>query len=461
MNDTMYKATVKVKAGITRDYTLDFQVIGKDNLKDVVGKDAVSTILKEYNYDYDEPIPCNLRDKFEFVVDGVVWNTYKYPVWEPEKVESESEFLEKCKYTASMFKHVYGEQMDLAMDYLTVEFMNPIQPLPIQILYSSENETGKTTILNHRNWIYGKNSVIIDSATFDDKFNGLVVGKNVVGIDEGKLKDAAAMEKIKMRVTAKTIPFRAMRKTAVEIVNFGKYFLTTNRADFAKIEDEDRRFWVIHVPSITKENFDANFEDKIKSEIPYLIGFIKYRWENRFKTDLPNDLSKMKTPKKVNRLWFHKDQYTTKILEKIVIDSRTFAAKTFLDTIIEWFDKLNSIAQHSTDADKVWEIHANVMQLKNNLFSKDYDIKTTTLRNVLERELGIKVVMNDSGIATKNQNYKNYIEVFNGEVEGHVSEIYRRNVYCLKYAELVKLRDGNDYNKYGEITGVTQTETKM
>ena len=72
-----------------------------------------------------------------------------------------------------------------------------------------------------------------------------------------------------------------------------------------------------------------------------------------------------------------------------------------------------------------------------------------------------KNVLKSRTIKSTFQNYKNYIEVFNGEVEGHVSEIYRRNVYCLKYAELVKLRDGNDYNKYGEITGVTQTETKM
>lgn len=462
VDDTFYKVTAKIVRGLDKkEYYLDFKSVNKDNLKDVIGKGGTESILKNFNYDYADPIPFNLRSEFEFVIDGVIWNSYNYPIWDEIDVKDEKSLEDLCPMTMKLHRQIYGEKyLKTALDYFTVEFMNPMQPLPIQVLFSPENETGKSTYINHRKWIYGNNAAVIDSGTFDDKFNGLVVAKNFVGIDEGKLKDEAAYEKIKTRVTSPTMPHRAMRKTAVEVTNFAKYFLTTNRYDFAKLDAHDRRFWVTKVEPMKDSDYVDGFDGKLIKEIPYFLGFTKVRWRERMNPKMKG-LMRMDTPIKEKRLWFHHNKYKTNIFDKVVRSGRTFAAKTILDVFIEWFDRLNDFARGEPGySDVVLDIYANIAQIKDGLFKNDFELKTTTIRNAMEREFGLSVVMSADGETPKNQSYLNYIECYDSynKIYTKPKQIKRRNVYHIKYVDLVEMRDGGSINNYGEVTGVSQGE---
>lgn len=445
----IYKATAQLSTirgeGGVRKYFIHFVEVGKDFVKDIRGAEFVKEIYKKYNYDYEYPVPCNLRDKFEFVVDGVIWNSYKCPVYIEKEPIDENDLEQKCPKTLQLFRHIYQENFQLALDYMVVEFMYPTHPLPVQVLYSRENNTGKSTVLFHRREVYGKNAIVIDSGTFEDKFNAPISFKNFIGIDEGKLRGENSMEKIKSLVTSPTIQYRAMRKAAIEIPNFSKWAIATNKDNFAKLDLEDSRFWVIKVP-LLKTEYEPDFMYQLKKEIPYWIGFLKKRWENRFKGE---GIFRMRTPRPLSRLWFLEDQYSTDELAKMKRASRSIASKNFLEDILEWFDKYNE-ANYDR---KKYTILANVKQLKDQFYKYDNKINTTVLQNILERDLVLKIKINSKG-KPLNCYYENVFDT----TPIH-TKIRRRNVYELNYFDLIYMRDGIDVRKETlEQNGDTQKE---
>ncbi len=432
---TIYKATAQlssIRGGKgNRHYFISFVEVGKDFVKDVETLQLVKEIYQKYNYDYEYPVPCNIKEDYEFVVDGVIWNSYKCPSTNYITVKGDVDLEAKCPKTMQLFRHIYRDSLQLAIDFMTVEFMFPTHPLPAQILYSRENNTGKTTILLHRKAVYGKNATIIDSGTFEDKFNAPIAFKNFIGIDEGKLKGDGSLEKFKALVTNPTIQHRAMRKSAVEVPNFGKWALATNKDNFAKLDLEDSRFWVIKVPKL-QTKYEPNFMNKLKAEVPYWTGFLKKRWENRFNG---KGMFHMQTPEPLSRLWFAEDQYSTSELAKMKRASRSMASKDFLDDIIEWFDKYND--KHFDT--RKYEFCANIKQLKEQFYNFNQKITTTVLKNILERDLNLVILKTKDG-RTLNHSYT---DVFDNNAFGN-NKIRRRNVYKFDYFELTMLRDGDD-----------------
>lgn len=431
----IYKATVKL-AGLRnvsdgkREYFIDFVEVPKEFVKDVTGdKGFVEDIYRMYNCDYEYPIPCNVREDYEFIIDGVIWNSYSRPIHDGKVVKDDADLEKKCPTTLTLLRHIYGDSLMLAIDYMTVEFMNPTQPLPVQVLFSRENNTGKTTILNHKRMIYGRNATIIDSGTFDEKFNAPVVGKNFVGIDEGKLNGEASVEKLKAMVTNPTVQYRAMRKSAVEVPNFGKWAIATNKFNWAKLDKEDSRFWVIKVPVI-QQKYDPNFESKLEDEIPHWVYFLQQRWEQ--KTGMGTGMFKMSTPKKLSRLWFLEKQYSTQALEDTKRASRSLDAKAFLDEVIDWFETRNTALP--TD-DKFRQCHVIPKLLRDNLPFLPIRITTPVIKNILEHDLSLKPIMNKNGTGLANFRFTNY---FNEQLPKKQST----GVYLLNYDDLVFMRDG-------------------
>jgi len=449
----IYKATVKLSSmrndnNTKRDYYVDFIEVPKEFVKDVTGQsDFVKDIYQHYNYDYEYPIPCNMKSQYDFVIDGLIWNSYMCPVQVGKPVKNDLDLEKKCPTTLKLFRHIYGDSLMMAIDYMTVEFMNPVQPLPVQVLFSRENNTGKTTVLSHRRLIYGRNATIIDSGTFDEKFNAPVVGKNFVGIDEGKLKEEASVEKLKAMVTNPTVQFRAMRKSAVEVPNFGKWAIATNKFNWAKLDKEDSRFWVIKVPVI-EDQYDPTFERKLEAEIPHWIGFLEQRWKIREDRSQPESLMKMRFWKKLSRLWLLEKEYSTSALEDTKRASRSLDAKSFLDEIIEWFEKRN---QSLGEPDKIRQMYTIPKLLRDNLHMLHQRITTPVIKNILEHDLSIKPEMNKAQTGLANFRFTNFFD-------DHRSKIQRTGVYLLNYDDLVFMRDGI---KVSEAETIEEDEDSM
>lgn len=426
-------------------YMLDFIKVPKEFLKEInkVPKKGdggfVQDIYVNYNYDTDLPMPWNLQEDFQFVVKGTIWNSYNYPPNKHKEVSTEDELRKRCPATLQLFEHIYRDDLMLGLDYATVEFMNPTQKLPAQILFSVENKTAKSTILNQRKFLYGSNGEVIDSTTFDDKFNEIIVGKNFIGIDEGKLKDEMAMEKIKMRITSPTIPYRAMRESARNVPNFGKWFIATNKENFGNISDEDSRFWMIQCYKLDVE-YDPKFDSKLMAEVPYWIGFLKYRWEHRLDAEVAG-LMKMESPKSKDRLWFSEDHYTTDILRKVKRFNKSPRCKEFLDELIDWFQNYNN-KMEANNLPTIKFVEGTASLFRDNLPRLNKLISATDIKRMLEIELGFNVEMKDGVILQLTFVNRFYEDQFSSKA--HTDR--KRNVFKIYYSDIVKIRDGEDIN---------------
>ena len=134
--------------------------------------------------------------------------------------------------------------------------------------------------------LFGCNAVILNISQYSQQFNGLFASKLTIGIDETVISETFIKERLKQDSTANTIQLRKMHQEHQNLPFYGKFTLCTNREDdFAKLDEEDLRFWVRKVGKI--DGFDPDFESKIKEEIPYFLYFLLNR-----EMSVPNPLSR-------------------------------------------------------------------------------------------------------------------------------------------------------------------------
>lgn len=211
-----------------------------------------------------------------------------------------------------LFKHIFGEQLDIGYDRYSLLVRNPHQLQPILVVTSREQGTGKTTLLFFDSLLFGCNAVILNVSQYSQQFNCLFASKLTIGIDETVISESFIKERLKQDSTAKNIQLRKMHTEHQTLPFYGKFTLCTNReTDFATLEEEDMRFWVRKVGRI--EDFDPDFETKIAEEMPHFLHFLLHR-----------DLA---TPKPLSRQWFSREQLYTDALENVLTNSRTDCAK--------------------------------------------------------------------------------------------------------------------------------------
>lgn len=215
-----------------------------------------------------------------------------------------------------------GDQFTVALDYLTLQFQRPMQSLPVPILVSKEQETGKTTFLNWLREIYGSNATILNNQQFQMQFNSHYISKFIIGLDEGFLdvEKKAEKEKLKQLATAKEVFLERKGIDLKKFPYYGKLIICSNDADKVMgMDDEDRRWFVVKVPKLSKDEKDPFLEDKIKAEIPAWLDFIK---------------SRQVFHKKETSLWFRTEYIITEQFLKVVE-----VTKSRIDQVVENFLK--------------------------------------------------------------------------------------------------------------------------
>jgi hypothetical protein len=134
------------------------------------GKSFLSSIPK---YDGFCFVPGHLDYKRQI---GRFYNSYHPFVHQPEPGHP--------TLTLVFLTHVFGEQLDLGLDYLKILLLHPTQMLPILCLVSTERNTGKTTFLNFLKAIFGDNMTINSNEDFRSNFNAEWARKLLIGVDE-------------------------------------------------------------------------------------------------------------------------------------------------------------------------------------------------------------------------------------------------------------------------------------
>ncbi|MFV5695436.1 primase-helicase family protein [Flavobacterium sp. LB3P122] len=205
-------------------------------------------------------------------------------------------------HTLTFLSHIFGEQLDLGIDYLQLLYLKPTQILPILCLISKERSTGKSTFLKWLKEIYEYNLTFLTNSDFTSNFNSDWSSKLLICIDEVLFKTDELTERIKYLSTTNTHKTEAKGKDKKEASFFGKFILcSNNETSFIKIDADEIRFWIIKVNRYQKE--DVNFLKKLTDEIPAFLHFLTNR--------------KLSTENQ-SRMWFTPQQIKTKALQKLV-----------------------------------------------------------------------------------------------------------------------------------------------
>lgn len=211
-----------------------------------------------------------------------------------------------------LFEHIFGEHIDFGFDYYSLLLTRPKQLLPIIVLVSEEQGTGKSTLLLFNGFLIGANAVILNVSQYSQQFNGVYAAKLIIGIDETVISEQFIKERLKQDSTATSIQLRKMHSEHQTLPFYGKFILCTNREkDFAKLEKADMRFWVRKVVKI--EKFDADFNKKLQDEVPAFAYFLLNR--------------ELSVPAPLSRMWFAPEQLKTDALDAVVANSISDCAK--------------------------------------------------------------------------------------------------------------------------------------
>ena len=215
---------------------------------------------------------------------------------------SKSPLEGKIINTLEFLSHIFGEQLELGLDYLQLIYLKPTQILPILCLVSKERSTGKSTFLKWLKEIFEYNLTFLTNSDFTSNFNSDCSSKLLICIDEVLFKTDELTERIKYLSTTNTHKTEAKGKDKKEASFFGKFILcSNNETSFIKIDADEIRFWIIKVNRYKKE--DVNFLKKLTDEIPAFLHFLTTR--------------KLSTENQ-SRMWFTPEQIKTAALQKLV-----------------------------------------------------------------------------------------------------------------------------------------------
>lgn len=220
---------------------------------------------------------------------------------------------------------IIGDQFTVALDYLTILLRHPKNMLPVPILVSPENGTGKSTMLKYLQVIFGSNMCILGNDQFKMKFNGHYITKYIIAIDEGFLEvdKKAEKERLKQLVTADAVFLENKGMNVRKVNYYGKLWISSNDADrVMKIDDGESRWFVVRVPVIKPEDRDPDLEMKLKLEVEAFLHFLYHRTIHHPRTD---------------RLWFKPEHFITEQFKIIVETTKNRIDRVFEDWIREQF----------------------------------------------------------------------------------------------------------------------------
>ena len=324
--------------------------------KEAITLDHTSSILTHIPRFDDFCIDPN-NTRFEQSIDSF-FNLYAEFTHKPHPTPVTAD---QIPASLTLMQHIFGEQYEMGLQYMKLLYERPRQALPVLSLLSSERQTGKTTFINWINMIFGDNYVLIDPGELGKEFNSIYANKNIIAIDETVIERTTIGEKLKSLATAKSISVNQKHIANYMIPFYAKIILCTNKElDFMRIDDEEIRFWVRHVPHIKEKN--THIEDELGSEIP---RFLRYLLNS---VEMP-DFSQ-------SRMVFTSEQIDNKWLKAVKEESRSGLYKEICGEVEGWFLK-NPTHTYLEVAPK---------DIKTEFFPRDNNISVSYIKKVLRDE---------------------------------------------------------------------------
>jgi hypothetical protein len=324
--------------------------------KEAITLDHTSSILTNIPRFDDFCIePNNVH--FEQTIDNL-YNLYAQFTHKPSPTPPSPD---QIPASLTLMRHIFGEQYEMGLQYMKLLYERPKQALPVLSLLSSERQTGKTTFINWIHMIFGDNYVLIDPSELGKEFNSIYANKNIIAIDETVIEKTTIGEKLKSLATAKSISVNQKHVANYMIPFYAKIILCTNKElDFMRIDDEEIRFWVRHVPHIKVKN--TRIEDELGDEIPLFLSYLTHC------VKMP-DFSH-------SRMVFTSEQIDNKWLQAVKEESRSGLYKEIFGEVEGWFLK--------NPRHNVLEVAPK--DIKNEFFPRDHNISVSYIKKVLRDE---------------------------------------------------------------------------
>lgn len=227
------------------------------------------------------------------------------------------------KYPYPSSRYTYFK---LLLDYLAIAWRFPQQKLPILVLVSKERSTGKSTFLQLIGLMSQSNARFVSMSDLSSDFNFIWGMANFILVDEAKISKNM-MIKIRNESTSRARNINAKFIQQFSIPNYSKFIMASNEIEnFADIDDEENRYFVIEVNPFPTGVEDPNYLELIKEELP---NFLNYLMEHhQFYT------------KEEGRFWFNYNDYRTPTLSKIINGSRSpidLQVEEFLERVCEQY----------------------------------------------------------------------------------------------------------------------------
>jgi hypothetical protein len=361
----MSKETPYLRVGTTYYKTIEKPLISGDKISILVrwnretivsdhGKTYVSTVPK---FDGFCCIPNHLN--YQKVIEGF-YNMYNEIPHQPDEVNEELlSIKEKILFSLKFMEHIFGEQLEIGLDYLKILLQYPTQILPILCLVSKERSTGKSTFIKWLKAIFGLNMTYIKGDSFSSQFNADWTSMLIVAIDEVFFDKKEITERLKYLSTTDKDKKEAKGKDREEIDFFAKFILCSNNEDnFIQIDENEIRFWIIKIKPIKSEN--TEFLKNLNSEIPY---FLKYLIQRPFHSQ------------KKTRMWFTHTEIRTSALQKLVWKNNNKLESRIIELLFEFFE--------SVEDQEINAIPHDLLNMLNKMFKSSY-LTINDLRKLLK-----------------------------------------------------------------------------
>lgn len=267
--------------------------------------------------------------------------------------------------------HIFGSNDKLAQGwtYMKCLYEHPRQMLPILVLLSEKQGTGKTTFLDWIYMIFGDNSTVVNPESISSEFNASYATKNILMFEEAFFSKQEANEKIKRLTTGKIIQIRNLYQAAYTIPLYCKLIMCSNKIyDFMRIESEETRYFPLEIKPVTGE-LNTKIDEELFKEIPMFL---------RYLSQLPAiDFSK-------NRLVLTAEDIRTSQLVAIKKESRSGLYKEIELHVQDFFDNNPGVDSFLAAA----------IDIKEEFFARDNQIKAHYVSKVLKQEMKMTVEEN-------------------------------------------------------------------
>lgn len=328
----------------------------KTTITDDFGKEILKHIEKYKGF---VNIPNHIN--YQPVIDGF-YNKYS-PI--PHELE-DGEYTQSIEF----LKHIFGEdkiqinetktveRWEMGLDYLTILYKHPTHILPILSLVSEARQTGKTKFLEWVCYLFGENAIVIGNQDLENKFNRHWNGKLIIGVDETKIDKHIVLERVKALSTSSFTIDEGKGKDQAKVPFFGHFILNSNNVNnFAHIDENEIRFWVIEVPTVKKRNVDLLVD--LKEEAPAFLSFLSRR--------------EIICPR-MERHWFETRLLRTDALKRIIDHSKPTIQKLLNLSLEQLFE--------STEYKKIQlPLDAIVNDLLQKKYPRDYVMQTLKQMN--------------------------------------------------------------------------------